>query len=139
MPNTDNINKGHKTKAVTKEALCIDIENLLGYKLSTPRDFHAASGIITHITGKYISVSTLKRFWGYLKNYEGTPSQYTLNTLAEFLGYADFHAYTELNDDIDYNAQSDNTLYCIKRDLIKLQIRVTEIERHINLNNEESQ
>lgn len=138
MPNTDNINKGHKTKAVTKETLRIDIENLLGYKLSTPRDFHAASGIITHITGKYISVSTLKRFWGYLKNYEGAPSQYTLNTLAEFLGYVDYNAYVELNNGYESDSRHDNTLYCMKRDLIQLQIRVAAIEQHLHLSNEDN-
>lgn len=136
MAHSNKTKIGNNTEAY--KAFHNDIENLLGYKLCTPRNFRSAAGMITHITGKYLSESTLKRFWGYLKNYEGSPSLYTLNTLAEFLGYADYTTYTELNNADKTNAQQDNTLYCIKRDLIKLQTRIAAIEQHLHLNNDDS-
>ena len=39
-----------------------------------------------------LSLSTIKRLWGYVES-NGAPRLSTLNTLAQFLGFADWNAY----------------------------------------------
>ena len=39
-----------------------------------------------------LSLSTIKRVWGYVES-SGAPRISTLNTLAQFLDYADWNAY----------------------------------------------
>lgn len=65
------------------------LEQSLGRKPHTPRDFDAFSEIISNATGETISASTLKRLWGYRKT-EGRPFTSTLDILARFLLYRDF-------------------------------------------------
>lgn len=64
----------------------------------TPTDFEMLSEIISQSGAGYISVSTLKRLWGYVR---GGSNQHvsTLNILADFAGYkkgfADFVSQTD--------------------------------------------
>ena len=62
------------------------IEQALGHSMDTPRDFKLLSESLRRRLGEQLSVSTLKRLWGYVNN-DFNPSAYTLNTLARFLGY----------------------------------------------------
>lgn len=57
-----------------------------GHKPQSPREFKCLSRIIHDITGESVSDSTLKRLWGYDRNY-GSPYRYTLDILARYLGY----------------------------------------------------
>lgn len=68
------------------------LEQSLGYKPHTPRDFDAVSEIISNVTGEAISASTLKRLWGYRKT-ESKPFTSTLDILARFLLYSDFEDF----------------------------------------------
>lgn len=64
------------------------IEQTIGRKITSPRDFEFLSNMIFHRTKEHVSVSTLKRVWGYVKGYEHIrPS--TLNVLCRFIGYND--------------------------------------------------
>lgn len=56
-------------------------------------DFEKLSELIADKTNVQLSVSTLKRVWGKV-TYKNAPSLTTLNTLAQFLGWADWRAYT---------------------------------------------
>lgn len=59
----------------------------------TNYDFEKMSELIADKTNVQLSVSTLKRVWGKV-TYNNAPSLTTLNTLARFLGWEDWRAYT---------------------------------------------
>ncbi|QEH41210.1 hypothetical protein [Chitinophaga sp. XS-30] len=59
----------------------------------TNYDFEKLSELIADKTNVQLSVSTLKRVWGKV-TYKNAPSLTTLNTLAQFLGWTDWRAYT---------------------------------------------
>ncbi|MBR3884043.1 MAG: hypothetical protein IKJ31_04710 [Bacteroidaceae bacterium] len=72
------------------------VENVVGCKIATPRDFDYLSMRILDSTKQYLSAITLKRFWGYLGDkYKTAPSRFTLNTLARYVGYVDWEAFCE--------------------------------------------
>ncbi|ACT93492.1 hypothetical protein [Dyadobacter fermentans] len=77
------------------------IEQKLGWGDSanwTNYDFEKLSDQVNLTTGVRLSVTTLKRIWGKLK-YESAPTQTTLNTLAQFAGYADWRTFTQADND----------------------------------------
>ena len=57
-------------------------------------DFEKLSLEIEHKTGVNLSVTTLKRIWGKVK-YPHAPTLTTLNTLAQYLDYADWRAFAQ--------------------------------------------
>lgn len=59
----------------------------------TSRDYGVLSLRIQEKTGRAISTTTLKRIWGRV-TYTSRPSQYSLTTLAAFLGYSSWRAFT---------------------------------------------
>lgn len=61
----------------------------------TTYDFEKLSEAIEEATGVMLSVTTLKRLWGKLK-YTNMPATTTLNTLAQFAGYADWREFKRL-------------------------------------------
>lgn len=73
------------------------IEQMTGRKMNLSRDFIALSQMIEEKTGRRISASTLRRFWGYI-NDGVTPSRFTKNLLAQFVGYDDFDHFATLSD-----------------------------------------
>lgn len=79
-------------KNIALEAL-VDITNSnLGYVPTTPSDFNELSRIIHQKTGRSISLSSIKRIWGYVR-YEGFPSLNTLNTLAMYNEFKDWETF----------------------------------------------
>lgn len=67
--------------------------------LQTPKDFLCLSLDVKKRTGYSISISTIKRLFGYVK-YGSTPSVRTLNTFSQFIGYSDFKRFCS---DVDSN------------------------------------
>ncbi|HEY9196225.1 MAG TPA: hypothetical protein VIM77_08165, partial [Mucilaginibacter sp.] len=57
------------------------------------QDFINLSKKICEKTGASISHVTLKRIWGKVK-YDSLPNTYTMDTLAQFLGYENFRAFS---------------------------------------------
>jgi len=84
------------------KALCREVENSCGFAMRTPRDFNALSELIQARTGATVSTTTLKRAWGYLTRTSGV-SSYTLNSLAQLVGYRDLDAYREHSDALQSN------------------------------------
>lgn len=75
-----------------KTRLCSDIEQSLGRKLLTPKDFQYLSDCLYRRLHVMVSTTTLKRIWGYLDDgVEPRPS--TLGVLARFVGYRDWEDY----------------------------------------------
>lgn len=72
------------------------IERAVDYKVCTTRGFERLSQMILHRTRENISVSTLKRIWGYVKGYDDIRMS-TLDVLSKFIGYKD---YTHFSHDI---------------------------------------
>ncbi|WP_420149035.1 hypothetical protein [Spirosoma sp.] len=56
------------------------------------QDFEQLSERIAELTGVSLSVTTLKRVWGRVK-YESAPTTTTLNTLVQFVGYANWQQF----------------------------------------------
>lgn len=69
-------------------------EQALGQRVVTPRDFKALSERLTERLDTGLSVSTLKRLWGYVPN-GFSPSTYTLNILSRFVGYDDWEQFCD--------------------------------------------
>lgn len=76
-----------------------DIERLkamtvkkLGHGLLTPTDFNKLNIAISQSTGETISLSTLKRLWGYV-DYPHEPSTAVLSILARFNGFSDWNNF----------------------------------------------
>ena len=70
-------------------------EKVLGVEVKTPSDFEMLIGQIYQRTGELLSLSTVKRFWGYVdKDNEGyRVRQSTLDILARFAGYQDWATF----------------------------------------------
>ncbi len=73
------------------------IEETVGRKLRTPKDFGFLADLIFEKLHEHISPTTLKRFWGYLHDASSTPRQSTLDLLAQFIDYPSFAAFAEAN------------------------------------------
>lgn len=71
------------------------IEETVGRKLRTPKDFGILADLIFEKLHERISPTTLKRFWGYLHDVSSTPRQSTLDLLAQFIDYPSFAAFAE--------------------------------------------
>ncbi|MBR1520406.1 MAG: hypothetical protein IJ635_04125 [Bacteroidaceae bacterium] len=76
----------------TLQTLCEAVEQRLGRKPKTPKDFDNLMGDIWQKTHERISASTLMRIWGYTKS-NGMPRIDTLNILAHYLDYADYASF----------------------------------------------
>ena len=72
--------------------LCKNIEEVAGWKMTTPRDFDRLSDIIFVHVHERVSPTTLKRLWGYVDE-DVKPRRYTLDALSRFLGYNSFDEY----------------------------------------------
>lgn len=73
-----------------------EIELKFGRQIESPSNFDALSLDIKKTTGKEISVSTLKRVWGYVK-YDSKPRREILSLLSQYLGFTDWQDF--LNSD----------------------------------------
>ena len=69
------------------------IEEMYGRRFLTPKDFTFLSTEIYKRIHYYISPTTLKRLWGYLKNEKVSPSKTTLSILSLFVGYSNWRDF----------------------------------------------
>lgn len=88
----EKINKDKEIKEV-KRAL----EEAVGIKIETPKDFVRLREVIAARTGQYISTTTLKRIWGYLNEPLATRIS-TYNLLVQTLGYLNWEDFLKRND-----------------------------------------
>ena len=90
-----------------KEALAaivrITNENL-GYEPTTPTGFNDLIRQIKQVTGDTLSLSSIKRIWGYIP-YNGDFSPTTLNILARYNGMKDWESFRK---SLDYNINPDD-------------------------------
>lgn len=83
-------------------------ERMLGLEVRTPKDFEVLANQIFSRTGKMLSLSTLKRFWGYVER-ERTENRgarlSTLDILSEYVGYQNWSSFCQA--DLDGTSESD--------------------------------
>ena len=69
-------------------------EQKAGRRMHTPKDFDFLRERIYEECHEMVSISTLKRLWGY-DRYEGTPRVSSLNPIARYVGYSDWDDYLQ--------------------------------------------
>ena len=74
------------------KSLRSDLEQRVGQQLQSPADFQLLIQQIWEKKHAVLSLSTIKRLWGYVES-NGEPRLSTLNTLAKFLDFTDWNAY----------------------------------------------
>ena len=72
--------------------LLSDVQARMGRGMLSPKDFEFLSAMIEGDLNERVSVSTLKRLWGYSK-YLSSPSVSILSTLSRLVGYRDWEDY----------------------------------------------
>lgn len=82
----------HCNTMTQTETLCQSVEQALGHRMQTPKDFDLLREQIYVRLRQLISSSTLKRLWGYTHT-ESAPSRASLDVVARFIGYADYDAF----------------------------------------------
>lgn len=93
-----------------------DVKKKSGLMFDKAGDFGLLSSYIFKETGRSIGVTTLKRLFNYI-NDERKTSEYTLNTIALYIGYgswADYSASKNLDSEWGY---ADETLYISALDI----------------------
>lgn len=95
------------------------IEALISKKIRTPKDFVYLSESIFDKTHQYVSPTTLKRIWGYLKESTNTRKS-TLNILSEFAGYHDWEDFTANYRELDASAR-EGLVLGVKYDYTKIK------------------
>lgn len=84
-----------------KTILTKEVERIVGHQLTEARDFEQLSHLLLSHTRERLSPTTLKRFWGYLKNEEVDTRLHTLDVLARFVGYRDYEDFCTKADQLD--------------------------------------
>lgn len=86
--------KTEKTGNTQYEDLKTAAEKVAMRKIVVKRDFEYLSMHIQNRTGAYLSVNTLRRLWEGEKH-NITPRLYTLDTIANYVGYNSYAAFRE--------------------------------------------
>ena len=92
------------------EKLRTDLSARFGHTIETPTDFNRLMLDIERVAGERVSLSTLKRYFGYVPTM-GETSTNTLSVLTRYLGYKGWADYRErISGDSDF--LSGRTLRC---------------------------
>ena len=90
-----------------------EVERTYGRQLKEARDYDELSNLLLTHTRERLSPTTLKRFWGYLKNEKVQTRPHTLDVLARFVGYKgyeDFCAQTERLDEVQSGIKTEEKI-----------------------------
>lgn len=106
-----------------------DIKNKSHLMFDNAADFNVLTEEISKETGRTIGLTTIKRLFGYIDDDRKT-SQYTLNTLALYLGFKDWKEYSDTkNLNSDWNFETDKVL--IAEQTTGTKIHVKYLDRNI--------
>lgn len=102
MPNTTN------SESII-DSLLDDVARRFGRRLETTTDFVRLAEAVAASKAGYVSPSTLKRYWGYVRDSYSTKRISTLDILARYIGFASFSHYASTieqseNSDSDFNS-----------------------------------
>ena len=92
------------------------------HPLKTTKDFEALHWQMQERVRETLSISTLKRLWGYVDGYSTTRED-TLDLLSRFVGYPDWHTFVS-----DYcNVESEQTSHRIVSSTLSVdELKVSE-------------
>lgn len=93
------------------------IEEKAGRKAKSPADFNFIALQIKKEVGESVSLSTMKRIWGYV-SYNSQPSKFTLSIMSRFLGYPDWPSFC---------SHSENSSFVESEDLSEKVINAADI------------
>lgn len=81
-----------------------EVESFIDYQLKTPENFSRLSEKLQKNGCGYISATTLKRIWGYIKDTgnDYKPSVYSMNSLCRLIGFKNIDEFS----DAEYPIQS---------------------------------
>lgn len=97
--------------------LLLQVEQKYTKKLSSTTNFEEFSLHLDKNEGIQLSVSTLKRLWGYV-NDKHKPREHTLDQLSVYLGFKDFGAFCQhLKTSKRYNSSFFSTMQIHSKDL----------------------
>src|SRR5437868_7604723 len=68
-------------------------------------DYELLGQKIQEVTNVNLSIATLKRIWGKIR-YDSRPTITTLNTLAQFLGFENWRAFTQHHSKMNGNGHT---------------------------------
>lgn len=74
------------------QTLLQEVEKKYGHPLECTNDFRVLSALMEYECKDLVSVSTLKRLWGYVSQ-QTTPRESTLDVLSRFIGFKSFSDY----------------------------------------------
>lgn len=86
--------------SMLNDTIIKQVENVYGQKIRYSKDCDALALEISSKTGCQISVSTVKRLFGFIKT-TSNPNQYTLDTIAIYLDYENWQA---INNKVVYES-----------------------------------
>lgn len=93
-----------------------EVERAMGFRLTTPRDFARCSDRVLEVTSHRLSMSTLKRMWGYVRVSETySPSAFTLDTLSHFLHYKSYKDYCNVKSNSVPGSTPHEVMECIEQ------------------------
>lgn len=100
------------TESAVIELLRKAVEQKSGRHIRTPKDFDFLSDCIFNECHQMVSVSTLKRIWGYVQT-DSTPRSSSLTPLAQYIGYSDWEDYVSKQEAIHPNtvAKTSKNIY----------------------------
>ncbi|MCY1722434.1 hypothetical protein OU798_18945 [Prolixibacteraceae bacterium Z1-6] len=114
-----------------------DIRSKIKKKKLYGSDCNLLSQKIYNETQRQVSISTLKRFFGLIKN-KHNPSKYTLDTLAEFVGFKDWSDYAKSHDTLSPTSFEDDPWEVLKRQMLEVTSHSLEsLKQKTNYNKDE--
>lgn len=81
------------------QPLLKSIEQSVKFKVSSPTGFQHLSALIFNRTKANLSVSTLKRIWGYVEGYDEVRDS-TVDILCQFIGYSNFADFSKASEGV---------------------------------------
>lgn len=116
---------------ILNEEIIKQIKTKSGLLLEQAKDISVLADKIFADTGRNIGVTTLKRLFGTINDSRKT-NEYTLNTIAMYLGYATWQKYTETNSiDSVWNFSEDET-YHVQELAIGANVCVEYLNREVS-------
>lgn len=72
-----------------------EVEAFIDFQLRTPDNFSRLSEILQKDGGGYVSATTLKRIWGYIRDTgeDYRPSAFSINSLCRLIGFKDMDEF----------------------------------------------
>lgn len=108
------------------ERLKISAEQKVGRQMHTPKDFEYLRECIYEDCHEMVSLSTLRRLWGY-DRYEGTPRISSLNPIARYVGFRDWDDFLLHQFDDEEQDSLDKSPFPIQETIQKRPNRQTGI------------